>query len=161
MHTRFFLAFPVVTALATASCSAPIAPVNTAVTDPALATYAKKLNIDISTFRKTESGLYVKDVPVGWGTAADSGNTVSVDYVGYYTNGVIFDSNRNAGNNTYSFTLGEKKVIAAWEEGVRGMRVGGKRRLVVPPALGYGVIGNGNIPPNTILVFDITLHGVR
>jgi peptidylprolyl isomerase len=131
------------------------------ITDPALATYASRLNIDLATFTVTSSGLYLKDVPAGWGTAVTLGDTVSVDYVGYFTNGAIFDSNRQKGDFTATFVVNDSAVIKGWTEGLQGMRVGGKRKLIVPPSLGYGEVGNGSVPPNTILVFDITLHGVR
>jgi FKBP-type peptidyl-prolyl cis-trans isomerase FkpA len=116
---------------------------------------------DPVTFTKTASGLYFKDVPVGWGRTASLRDTVTVDYAGYLTSGALFDSSRRTTNSTFTFVLGDSTVIKGWEEGVQGMKVGGKRRLVIPPNLAYGAIGSGAIPPFAILVFDITLHGVR
>ena len=136
----------------------PIAPAP--IIDPAQATYATSLGIDLTQFTKTSSGLYYRDEPAGLGTAADSGDTVSVDYVGRFTNGSRFDCSRCSADQTFSFVLGVGKVIKGWDEGVKGMRIGGKRRLIVPPSLGYGELGSGSIPGNTILVFDITLYGV-
>lgn len=144
-----------------AACGNDIPTGGEVITDPALATYAPSLGIDISTFTVSPSGLYLKDVPAGWGTAVVPGDTVSVDYIGYFTNGFIFDSNRSKGNFTATFAVTDSAVIEGWVEGLRGMRVGGKRRLIVPPSLGYGIAGNGQVPPNSILIFDITLHGVR
>lgn len=154
-------AFVLPLALLAVACGPELITPTPPITDPALATFSSKLGIQLATFTKTASGLYIKDVPAGFGSAADSGHTVSVDYVGYFTDGSIFDSSRLQSNGTFSFKLGEGAVIAGWDEGVKGMRVGGKRRLVVPPELGYGATGSGTVRPNSILVFDITLHGIR
>ena len=157
---RGSIAFAILLALSLAGCNQAITETVT-VTDPALVSYASSLAIDLTTFTKTSTGLYYKDVPAGTGTAADSGNTVTVDYTGRFTSGNLFDSSRGSANQTFSFLLGGGTVIAAWDQGIKGMRIGGKRRLIVPPSLGYGAVGSGAIPPNTILIFDITLYGVR
>ena len=104
---------------------------------------------------KRASGLYVQDLTMGTGTFAARGRTAVVRYTGWRADGKQFD------DGEITITLGSRQTIAAWEEGLLGMRVGGKRRLVVPPNLGYGARGAGNdIPPNTVLVFDMTLTSV-
>lgn len=106
-------------------------------------------------------GLQIIDEVVGTGTEATAGNTVSVNYVGILTDGKKFDSSYDR-NQPFSFVLGTGKVIKGWDEGVAGMRVGGKRKLVIPPDLAYGNqnIGNGLIPPNSTLIFEVELLDV-
>ncbi len=107
-------------------------------------------------------GLQIIDEVAGTGAEATIGNTVSVNYVGTLTNGNKFDSSYDR-NQPFSFVLGAEQVIAGWDEGVAGMRVGGKRKLVIPPDLAYGAqsIGNGLIPPNSTLIFEVELLGVE
>ena len=106
-------------------------------------------------------GLVFEDLVVGDGTMAEEGMTATVHYTGWLTDGTKFDSSVDRGQ-PFSFTLGEHHVIAGWEEGVRGMRVGGKRKLTIPPDLGYGAQGAGGvIPPNATLVFEVELLGVN
>ncbi len=107
-------------------------------------------------------GLQIIDEVVGTGVEATIGNTVSVNYVGTLTNGTKFDSSYDR-NQPFSFVLGAQQVIAGWDEGVAGMRVGGKRKLVIPPDLAYGAqsVGNGLIPPNSTLIFEVELLGVQ
>lgn len=108
----------------------------------------------------TASGLQYWDITVGTGTAASSGKTVKVNYTGWLTNGKKFDSSVDRGT-PFSFKLGAGQVIKGWDEGVAGMKVGGKRQLKIPPDLGYGSQGAaGVIPPNAILVFDVELLDV-
>jgi FKBP-type peptidyl-prolyl cis-trans isomerase len=105
---------------------------------------------------KTSTGLQYWDIKVGPGRTADRGNTVRVHYTGWLTNGKKFDS--SVGGDPFQFRIGAHQVIAGWEEGVTGMRVGGKRQLRIPPDLAYGKEGYpGAIPPNATLVFDIEL----
>ena len=105
----------------------------------------------------TASGLQYDDLRVGQGAAARSGSDVVVHYTGWLTDGTKFDSSRDR-NEPFGFALGQGNVIAGWEEGVAGMRVGGLRRLVIPPSLGYGEWGAGDvIPPNATLVFEVEL----
>jgi FKBP-type peptidyl-prolyl cis-trans isomerase FkpA len=110
---------------------------------------------------RTPSGLRYQDVAQGTGTQATAGKTVSVHYTGWLTNGEKFDSSRDR-NQPFSFTLGAGQVIAGWDEGVAGMKVGGRRKLVIPPDLGYGTAGAPpDIPPGATLVFDVELIDVR
>lgn len=108
----------------------------------------------------TSSGLQYIDQVVGTGEVAKAGQTVSVHYTGWLENGTKFDSSVDRGQ-PFSFPLGAGRVIKGWDEGVQGMKVGGKRRLTIPANLGYGPRGAGGvIPPNATLVFDVELLGV-
>jgi peptidylprolyl isomerase len=109
----------------------------------------------------TPSGLkYVIDQP-GTGAKAQAGQSVSVHYTGWLTNGTKFDSSRDRGE-PFELTLGQGQVIQGWDEGLAGMQIGEKRTLVIPAALGYGDQGAGGvIPPNATLVFKVELLGVR
>ena len=119
--------------------------------------FAPELNVNLDAMTKTASGLYIQDLTVGTGDEATSGATVTVHYEGWLSNGTKFDSSRDR-NEPFSFLLGAGRVIRGWDEGVAGMRVGGIRKLVIPPALGYGVSGSlPTIPGNATLVFDIEL----
>lgn len=104
----------------------------------------------------TESGLQYEDLKVGTGPAAAAGDLVEVHYTGQLTNGKVFDSSLRR-NEPFQFRLGAGDVIKGWDEGVAGMKVGGKRKLWVPPALGYGGRRMGDIPPNSELIFDVEL----
>ena len=111
------------------------------------------------------NGLKYTDTKTGDGAAATPGNKVSVHYTGWlYNNGAKgskFDSSVDRGQ-PFQFTLGAHQVIAGWDEGVAGMKVGGKRTLIIPPELGYGARGAGGvIPPNATLMFDVELLGVQ
>lgn len=108
----------------------------------------------------TASGLKYQIDQEGTGPVAATGQTVSVHYTGWLTDGKEFDSSRGGGS-PLEFTLGAKRVIAGWEEGITGMKVGEKRTLVIPPSIGYGESGMGPIPPNATLVFKVELVGVR
>jgi len=108
----------------------------------------------------TPSGLIIDDIVVGNGAAAAAGQKVKVHYTGWLTNGTKFDSSKDR-NDPFVFPLGAGNVIKGWDEGVQGMKVGGKRKLTIPPALGYGARGAGGvIPPNATLVFEVELLGV-
>jgi peptidylprolyl isomerase len=108
----------------------------------------------------TPSGLQYRDDAVGEGREAKAGDTVSVHYTGTLQNGSKFDSSRDRGQ-PFQFPLGAGRVIRGWDEGVAGMRVGGRRTLVIPPDLGYGGRPVGPIPPNSTLNFDVELLDVR
>lgn len=108
-----------------------------------------------------EVTLYVEDLVVGEGQAAAIGDTVTVDYTGWLEDGTKFDSSLDRGE-PFSFTLGADEVIRGWDFGVEGMQVGGKRKLTIPPELGYGASGAGEvIPPNATLVFEVELLSVN
>jgi peptidylprolyl isomerase len=109
----------------------------------------------------TPSGLKYTDEVVGNGPSPRNGQTVVVHYTGWLTNGTKFDSSLDRGQ-PFTFPLGQGQVIKGWDEGVASMKVGGKRKLVIPPDLGYGNRGAGGvIPPNATLVFEVQLLGVQ
>ena len=123
--------------------------------------FSAALEIDTTALTRTPSGLRYQDVSLGSGTVASAGKTVSVHYTGWLPNGEKFDSSRDR-NQPFGFTLGAGQVIAGWDEGVAGMKVGGRRKLVIPPDLGYGTAGAPpDIPPGATLVFDVELLDVR
>jgi peptidylprolyl isomerase len=108
----------------------------------------------------TASGLQYTEIVAGTGAAPNPGDIVSVDYTGTLTNGVVFDSSYKRGQ-PLQFPLGQGQVIKGWDEGIALMKTGGKARLTIPPSLGYGAKGAGNvIPPNATLIFDVELVGV-
>jgi peptidylprolyl isomerase len=112
----------------------------------------------------TPSGLkytILKEAPAG-APVAKAGDTVSMLYTGYLTNGTMFDSTSKRNNEPFEFKLGVGQVIKGWDEGVAGMKVGEKRKLVIPSELGYGSQGAGGaIPPNATLIFDVELLGIK
>ncbi len=111
---------------------------------------------------KMESGLQLQDIVVGTGAEAKPRDTISVNYVGALDNGTVFDASAKHGGPA-TFQIGVGQLIKGWDEGIPGMKVGGKRKLVVPPSLGYGSknVGNGLIPPNSTLVFEVELLAVQ
>ena len=108
----------------------------------------------------TGSGLKYIDMIVGSGATAETGKNVVVHYTGYLTNGFKIDSSVDR-DAAYELPLGAGQVIKGWEQGIVGMKVGGKRKLIIPPALGYGASDYGPIPGNSVLVFDIELLDVK
>src|SRR5262249_29361745 len=109
---------------------------------------------------KLASGLQYDDLKSGTGKMAEPGMNVSVHYTGWLLDGTKFDSSVDRGQ-PFKFQLGGGQVIQGWDEGVKGMRIGGKRKLTIPPDLGYGPRGTGPIPPNATLVFDVELLDVQ
>ena len=107
----------------------------------------------------TESGLTIIDLVLGEGDEAVSGKTVTVDYTGTLKNGEQFDT--SIGRGPFPFPLGAQRVIKGWDEGVAGMKVGGKRKLIIPPELGYGSRNMGPIPANSTLIFEVELLKVN
>jgi FKBP-type peptidyl-prolyl cis-trans isomerase FkpA len=129
---------------------------------PEQVTYAPNLNVNLANMETTPSGLHYEDLAVGEGEMAVPVNLVSVHYTGWLPNGQQFDSSRTGAGTPFQFNLGTGEVIPGWDEGVAGMRVGGRRRLVIPPELAYGERGAGGvIPPNSTLVFEVELLGVN
>jgi FKBP-type peptidyl-prolyl cis-trans isomerase len=126
--------------------------------DPTELEFAPELGVDLSQMTKTASGLYWQDLVVGSGAEAEATSMVTVHYTGWLHNGTKFDSSYDRGEPAI-FPLAN--LILGWREGIPGMRVGGKRKLVVPSQLGYGPSGQGSIPGNATLVFDIELLGVQ
>ncbi len=104
--------------------------------------------------------LQITDEKVGTGPAAKKGDTVTVNYVGTLMNGKQFDSSYSR-NQPFTFTIGAGQVIKGWDLGVVGMKVGGKRKLVIPPDLGYGSTAQGSIPANSTLIFEIELLSIK
>ncbi len=127
--------------------------------NPAVETYASSLGVTIASMTKRSDNLFVQDVVVGTGAEAISGRTLRMIYSGYLINGSRFDS--NVGGAAFTFQLGAGQVIAGWDQGVAGMKVGGRRKIVIGSTLGYGRTGQGPIPPNATLVFDVELVSVQ
>ena len=114
------------------------------------------------TLKATPSGLQYYDIKVGTGAAPASGQTVAVQYVGALPDGTKFDSSYDHGPDPFEFPVGGGAVIKGWDEGVGAMKVGGKRRLVIPAELAYGASSpSPNIPPNSTLVFDVELVAIK
>jgi FKBP-type peptidyl-prolyl cis-trans isomerase FkpA len=109
--------------------------------------------------KTTISGVQYWDIVVGTGATAVPGKTVGLHYTGWLTDGKKFDSSVDRGKPV-AFPLGAGRVIKGWDEGIVGMKVGGKRQLRIPPELGYGIHGSRAIPPNAILIFDVELLAV-
>jgi peptidylprolyl isomerase len=126
--------------------------------DPTKVTYAPGLGVNLDAMERRESGLYVQDLQVGTGDTATAGRRVTVHYTGWLPNGRQFDSSRD--RTPFSFTPGQNRVIAGWEEGIPGMKVGGVRKLVIPSDLGYGEKGSDPIPPDSVLIFDVELLSI-
>lgn len=103
------------------------------------------------------NGLVIEDLKIGDGQQVEKFNIVTVNYTGLLENGTKFDSSLNPGRTPFRFTVGAGQVIKGWDEGLMGMKIGGKRKLTIPPELGYGSRDNGPIPANSTLIFEIDL----
>ncbi|HEY7634413.1 MAG TPA: FKBP-type peptidyl-prolyl cis-trans isomerase [Gemmatimonadales bacterium] len=123
--------------------------------------FAAELGVDTTKMTKMPSGLRYQDVTEGKGAEAVAGHAVTVHYTGWLPDGKKFDSSRDHGQ-PFTFTLGAGQVIAGWDQGVEGMRVGGRRKLVLPPDLAYGAAGAPpDIPAGATLVFDVEVLDVK
>lgn len=112
--------------------------------------------------KKMENGLLIEDLVVGDGAEAKDYNKVVVNYTGKLEDGSVFDSSLNPGRSPFTFTLGTGSVIKGWDQGLKNMKVGGKRKLTIPPDLAYGANGAGNaVPPNATLIFEVELLEVE
>ena len=107
------------------------------------------------------NGLVIEDIKIGDGQEVEKFNIVTVNYTGLLENGTKFDSSLNPGRTPFRFTVGAGQVIKGWDEGLMGMKVGGKRKLTIPPELSYGSRDNGPIPANSTLIFEIDLLGIE
>ena len=145
-----------VISLSACGSDAPTAPLATIETT----TFAAALGVNIASSTKTTSGLYYRDIVVGTGALVATGQTLSMHYTGWLTDGTQFDTN-GATDPPLTFVLGVSNVIAGWHLGITGMRVGGQRQLIIPPILGYGSHVNGKIPGNSILVFNVTVVSAK
>lgn len=121
--------------------------------DPATVAFAPSLGINLGTMQRSASGLYTQDLIVGTGRTVEATDSLVVRYSGWLARGVKFDSTGTS--STFAFFLGRGAVIQGWDEGLVGARVGGRRRLVIPPELGYGARSIGTIPAGSVLIFDV------
>lgn len=144
------------------NANAPIESVSPSNSASALPTVSVSASPAANKILELEDGLKIQDLILGSGEEAVRGQTITVNYVGTLADGKKFDSSYDRGQ-PFQFNLGSGQVIRGWELGVAGMKVGGKRKLIIPPSLGYGDrnIGNGLIPPNSTLIFEVELLGVE
>lgn len=120
------------------------------------AKYVPSLGVNLAASTRLPSGVYYRDITTGTGAEAANGTQMSVRYTGWLVNGTQFDSNVNGA--PFEFRLGNREVIEGWDVGLVGMKVGGRRQLIIPPALGYGAAGEPPaIPANSILIFNVDL----
>ncbi|MBO99787.1 MAG: peptidylprolyl isomerase [Candidatus Marinimicrobia bacterium] len=120
------------------------------------------ITVSCSKEKQTMSnGLVIEDIKIGEGQEVEKFNIVTVNYTGLLEDGTKFDSSLNPGRTPFRFTVGAGQVIKGWDEGLIGMKVGGKRKLTIPPELGYGSRDNGPIPANSTLIFEIDLLGIE
>ncbi|MBM4187569.1 MAG: FKBP-type peptidyl-prolyl cis-trans isomerase [Gemmatimonadetes bacterium] len=122
--------------------------------------FAASLGINLSQFTRTSAGVYLQDVTVGNGAVATNGKRASIHYIGWLANGTQFDANQPP-SQPFAFTIASGQVIPGFDEAVRDMKVGGRRKAIIPSELGYGRNGSGPIPPNAVLVFQIDLVALQ
>ena len=149
-----FRLLPAATLIATVIACSPTEP--SGPSNPATEAFDASLGVDISTMVKVSDDLYYKELLVGSGDVAAVNKIVTVAYAGYLTNGLSFDS-----GELTDVPLNDNNLIAGWVVGIPGMKVGGKRKLVIGSALGYGARGNGSVPPNATMVFDVELKAMK
>jgi FKBP-type peptidyl-prolyl cis-trans isomerase len=123
-------------------------------------TFASALGVDIPNSRRTTNGAYIRDITIGTGAAVSAGQLLTVRYSLWLASGTAIESNVNAATG-FPFHLGAHEVITGWDEGIPGMRVGGKRQLIIPPSLGYGADSQGSIPGNSVLVFTVEVTAAQ
>jgi FKBP-type peptidyl-prolyl cis-trans isomerase FkpA len=129
--------------------------------DAPAAGFSAELGVDTTRMTRAPAGFWYTDVAVGQGPEAVPGRTVTVHYTGWLPSGKKFDSSRDRGE-PFAFTLGARQVITGWDEGVKGMKAGGRRKLVLPPEMAYGEGGAPpDIPPGATLVFDVEILKVE
>jgi FKBP-type peptidyl-prolyl cis-trans isomerase FkpA len=129
--------------------------------DAAAGGFSAELGVDTTRMTRAPAGFWYTDVAAGEGAEAVPGRTVTVHYTGWLPDGKKFDSSRDRGE-PFAFTLGARQVISGWDEGVNGMRAGGRRKLVLPPGMAYGDAGAPpDIPPGATLVFDVEVLKVE
>jgi FKBP-type peptidyl-prolyl cis-trans isomerase len=128
--------------------------------DPQRTTFAPELGVDLAKMRRLPSGVYVRDIEVGTGATAAPGREVTVGYILYLPDGRELERSEATGPQA-RFKVGDGQAIRGWDTGLRGMRAGGTRLLVVPARLGYGSEGSEKVPPHAVLVFVISLDSVR
>lgn len=157
--TRVGSGLLVAAAVATTACGSDAVTDTGPPSTPATETYAAALGVNIAAMTKKSDALYIQDFTIGTGAEAVSGRLLGVTYTGWLANGMKFDS--NVGGSAFQFTLGSGQVIAGWDQGLVGMKVGGKRKIVIGSSLGYGSRGSGPIGPNATLVFDVELKTLQ
>jgi FKBP-type peptidyl-prolyl cis-trans isomerase FkpA len=164
MNVRNAMILVIIAATGTAACgdAADRDAAPAVASSEATTTYAPELNVHLSRMKRLDSGLHIEDLQVGEGEPLQAGQTALVQYTGWLPDGSQFDSSRQPDRRPFDLVVGAGEVIRGWDEGLVGMRVGGRRLLVIPPALAYGTAGAGGvIPPNATLVFDVELVEVR
>ncbi|UCC26343.1 MAG: FKBP-type peptidyl-prolyl cis-trans isomerase [Gemmatimonadales bacterium] len=129
------------------------------VADPAQVDFAPELEVDLEAMERTPSGLYLQDLAEGAGPVARSNSLVTLHYATWLPDGSVVDT--SVGGDPFTMRLGGSEVIRGWNQGIPGMKVGGRRRLVVRPGLAYGSRGTPNVPGNSTLVFEVQLLDVR
>ncbi|HSM06857.1 MAG TPA: FKBP-type peptidyl-prolyl cis-trans isomerase [Longimicrobiales bacterium] len=127
--------------------------------DPATVAFDPELGIDLAAMERTPSGLYLQDLAEGVGPTAQRTSLVTIHYATWLADGTLVDT--SVGGDPFTVRLGGSEVIRGWNEGIQGMRVGGRRKLVVRPGLAYGSRGSANVPPDATLVFEVQLTDVR
>ncbi len=158
---RVLAALTLLAASAITACNGSDATGPNRASDPSAENFASALGVNLENMTELQPRLYMQDIVAGGGVATTVGDSILVRYTGWLRTGVQFDSNVT-GRPLFGFTIGAQpqQVISGWDIGTRGMRVGGKRRLVMGSVYGYGPSGSGPIPPNATLVFDVELISI-